>query len=306
MKKSILCLTLLFLFVGSYSQNTEAEKQLKIQNADSVIGWKKGGMINLSTSQTSLTNWAAGGQSSIAFSGLMNLFARYNKDKGLWENFLDLGYGSLKQGKRDWWKTDDRIEFTSKYGYKITKKLYLAGLLNFKTQFANGYNYPNDSVKISGLMSPGYILGAIGIDYRPGEDFTLFFAPITGKLTLVTNQELSDAGAFGVDPGDHTLAELGSYLRIFLKHNLMENITFQTKLDLFSNYLHNPQNIDVNWETLLSLKVNKFFAATLSTNLVYDDDVDIVVDKNGDGIIDESGPRVQFKEVLAIGFSYKF
>ena len=306
MKKSILCLTLLFLFVGSYSQNTEAEKQLKTQNADSVIGWKKGGMINLSTSQTSLTNWAAGGQSSIAFSGLMNLFARYNKDKGLWENFLDLGYGSLKQGKRDWWKTDDRIEFTSKYGYKITKKLYLAGLLNFKTQFANGYNYPNDSVKISGLMSPGYILGAIGIDYRPGEDFTLFFAPITGKLTLVTNQELSDAGAFGVDPGDHTLAELGSYLRIFLKHNLMENITFQTKLDLFSNYLHNPQNIDVNWETLLSLKVNKFFAATLSTNLVYDDDVDIVVDKNGDGIIDESGPRVQFKEVLAIGFSYKF
>lgn len=261
---------------------------------------EKGGIINLSTSQTSLTNWAAGGQSSVALSGLLNLYAHYKMDNHLWENFLDLGYGSLKQGKNDWWKTDDKIDFASKYGYKIAKNLYLAGLLNFKTQFANGYNYPNDSVKISGFMSPGYLIGAIGVDYVPGENFTVFIAPIAGKMTFVSDQALSDSGAFGVSRGEHVLAEFGSYMRVFLKVNLMENISLQTKLDLFSNYLHNPQNIDVSWETLLDMKINKFFAATLSTHLVYDDDIEIQVDDR------KIKSKVQFKEVLAIGFSYKF
>jgi hypothetical protein len=297
MKKSILCIALLLPYIWINSQTTEAEKQLKTQQADSVNGWKKGGLANLSTSQTSLTNWAAGGQSSMAFSGLLSLFANNKKEKGLWENSLDLAYGSMKQGKTDWWKTDDKIDFTSKYGFKTSKNLYLAGLLNFKTQFANGYNYPNDSVKISGFMAPGYLLGAIGIDYSPGEYLTLFFAPLTGKFTFVNDQNLSDAGSFGINPGDNVYSEFGSYIRIFLKKDLMENISFQTKLDLFSNYLHNPQNIDVSWETLISMKVNQLFSATLTTHLVYDDDI-IIPDKGG--------PRVQFKEVLAIGISYKF
>jgi len=289
-----------------HAQITDAEKQLKSHADDSVAGWKKGGLINLSATQTSLTNWASGGQSSMAVSGLLNLFAHNKMDKGLWENFLDLGYGSLKQGKRDWWKTDDKIDFTSKFGYNTTKNMYIAGLLNFKTQFADGYNYPNDSIRISRFMSPGYLLGAIGLDYIPGENFTLFFAPIAGKFTFVTDDSLSAEGAFGVDPGENVYAEFGSYIRAFFKIDLMENITFQTKLDLFSNYLHNPQNIDVSWETLLTMKVNKFFSATLTTHLIYDDDIVISIDKNEDGIIEEAGPRVQFKEVLAIGISYKF
>ncbi len=88
--------------------------------------------------------------------------------------------------------------------------------------------------------------------------------------------------------------------------NVMENITLQTKLELFSNYLETPQNIDINWETLISMKVNKLISATLSTHLIYDDDIEITIDKNDDGIIDERGPRIQFKEVLGVGFSYKF
>jgi len=306
MKKLLLCLVVMLPAYWLHAQITDAEKQLKSHADDSVAGWKKGGLINLSATQTSLTNWASGGQSSMAVSGLLNLFAHNKMDKGLWENFLDLGYGSLKQGKRDWWKTDDKIDFTSKFGYNTTKNMYIAGLLNFKTQFADGYNYPNDSIRISRFMSPGYLLGAIGLDYIPGENFTLFFAPIAGKFTFVTDDSLSAEGAFGVDPGENVYAEFGSYIRAFFKIDLMENITFQTKLDLFSNYLHNPQNIDVSWETLLTMKVNKFFSATLTTHLIYDDDIVISIDKNEDGIIEEAGPRVQFKEVLAIGISYKF
>ena len=86
----------------------------------------------------------------------------------------------------------------------------------------------------------------------------------------------------------------------------MENVVFQTKLDLFSNYLNKPQNIDVSWETLLSMKVNKFISATLSTHLLYDDDIKIAVDTDDDGVTDKTGPRIQFKEVLAVGFSLIF
>jgi hypothetical protein len=254
-----------------------------------------------------LTNWSAGGQSSFAVNGLLSLFAHNKLEKSLWENYLDLAYGTMKQGKNaDWWKTDDKIDFTSKFGLKAREKLYYAGLLNFRTQMTNGYNYPNADDKVSGFLAPGYILGAIGLDFVPNENFNLFAAPATLKFTMVTDQTLADAGAFGVDPGENFKSEFGGYLRIFLKKSVMENITFQTKLDLFSNYLDKPQNIDIGWETLLSMKVNKFISATLSTHLLYDDDVDIEIDNNDDGITDEKGPRTQFKEVLAIGFSYIF
>jgi len=307
MKRVLFAATMMLAMTYGFGQTTEAEKQLTTQKVDTVLGWKKGGVVNINVSQTSLTNWAAGGQSSIAVNGLLSLFAHNKQEKSLWENYLDLAYGTLRQGKdADWWKTDDKIDFTSKYGLKATEKLYYAGLLNFKTQMADGFNYPNDSFKISDFLAPGYLLLALGLDYRPGENFAVFFAPITYKLTLVNDDFLSDVGAFGVDPGEHHRSEFGGYLRSFLKMDLMENIAFQTKLDLFSNYLHNPQNIDVSWECLLSMKVNKFFSATLSTHLLYDDDVDIAVDDNDDGVAEDYEPRLQFKEVLAIGFSMNF
>jgi hypothetical protein len=306
MKRTMLTTIMLVAAINAFSQVTETEKQLKTQKADTLLGWKKGGVININTAQTSLTNWAAGGQSSLAIGGLLSLYANNKKEKSLLENSLDLGYGTMKQGKKTGWqKTDDKIDFTSKYGLKATEKLYYAALLNFKTQFTDGYNYPNDSVKISGFMAPGYLLLALGLDYKPGDNFAVFFAPLTLKLTLVNDNKLAGAGAFGVDSGKHMRSEFGGYMRIFLKKDLMENITFQTKLELFSNYLHNPQNIDVNWECLLSMKVNKLISATLSTQLQYDDDISILK-KQDDGKMKPVKSLVQFKEVLAIGFSIKF
>jgi predicted small secreted protein len=306
MKKLILATVLLITaWITSYTQVTEAEKQLKTISADTVMGWKKGGVININTSQTSLTNWAAGGQSSMSANGLLSLFAHNKKEKSLWENYLDLGYGTLKQKGSDWWKTDDRIDFTSKYGLKASEKLYYAGLLNFKTQMTDGFNYPNDSVKISGFMAPGYLLTAIGLDYIPDPGFTLFFAPITSKLTFVMDDEFAEAGAFGVDPGENIKSEFGGYLRAFLKKDIMENISVQTKLDLFTNYLEDFGNIDVSWETLIAMKVNKFISATLSTHLLYDQDITIIKE-NDEGNLQEYNSKVQFKEVLAIGLSMKF
>lgn len=293
--------------ITSWTQVTEGEEKLRAGIKDTTLGWKRGGLVNIGIAQASLTNWAAGGQSSFAMNNLLNLFAHRTDKNYVWENYLELGYGIMKQSdSKTWKKSDDRIDFTSKYGQKMKKNWFYAGLLNFKTQWTNGYNYPNDSVVISKFMAPGYLIGALGIEYRPSDNFTLYLAPITSKNTFVMDQALANERAFGVDSGKQFRSEFGGYLRMSWKRELMQNVIFQTKLEAFSNYLKNPQNIDVSWETLLSLKVNKFISATLGTHLLYDDDVDIKIDSNRDGIIDAIGPRVQFKQVLNIGFSYKF
>jgi hypothetical protein len=306
MKRFFFVSILLLAASTIYCQVTEAEKTLKTKSAvDTTLGWKKGGVININSAQTSLTNWAAGGQSSVAISGLVNTFAHKKTEKSLWENYLILAYGTMKQKETGWWKTDDRIDLTSKYGRTITDKLYYASLLNFKTQITPGYNYPNDSVKISDFLAPGYLLIAIGLDYVPMPELTLFFAPITYKLTIVNDDVLSNAGMFGVEPGEHTKSEFGGYIRASLQKDIMQNVTLQTKLDLFTNYLKNFGVVDVNWETMLSMKVNKLITATISTQLLYDQDVTIKKEVDP-GVFEEYNSKVQFKEVLAIGLALKF
>ncbi len=325
MKKAIIISAIaLISWNGSKAQTTEAEKSLKSQNADTTQGWKTGGVFGLNFSQVSLTNWAAGGQSSVSVNGLMDLFANYKKGNSAWDNNLTLGYGEVKQGVADWIKSDDRILFNSKYGQKATKNWYYAALLNFKSQFTPGYSDVTELNKISEFMAPGYLLGAIGMDYKPNDNFTVFISPVTAKMTIVSLQNLADAGAFGVEAaeydalgnktkdGETSRLEVGGYLRMMYKKDLKENITFQTNLDLFSNYSEEPQNIDVNWDNLLSMKVTKSITTTISTSLIYDNDIDILetksdgtakIDNNGNPVI---GPRTQFKYVLAIGFQYQF
>ncbi|PLX10468.1 MAG: hypothetical protein C0594_04910 [Marinilabiliales bacterium] len=288
-------------------------------NTDTILGWKKGGMISLAFSQVSLNRWAAGGQNSISGNGLVTLFANYKEKKSSWENNLELGYGTLKQGENEslWMKTDDKIDFSSKYGHRIKKGLYFAGLANFKSQFTAGYNYPNDSVPISNFMAPGYALLAIGLDYKPNDNFSLFLAPVTGKMTIVADEGLANAGAFGVEAaiidtttgsiitaGKKIRNEFGGYLKMTYKKDFKENISFATRLELFSNYVDNPQNIDIMWENILGVKITKFISLTLTTTLLYDDDVDIEWE-DSDGKM-HYGPTTQFKEVLGVGFSYKF
>jgi hypothetical protein len=318
MKTRLISIVLVFVVYCTVSsgQVTDAEKKLRAQSADTIYGWKTGGVIAVSLAQTSLTNWAAGGQNSIAINGLFNCFANYKNAHAAWDNSLGIGYGLLKQGKNSqFMKTDDKIDIVSIYGRKASKNFYYAALLNFKTQMSPGYNYPNDSVKISSFLAPGYLLGALGINYKPNAYFSAFLAPLTGKFTFVTDTALSNAGAFGVTKGEKILSEFGGYLRIIYSRNnfkseLLKNVSFTTKLDLFSNYFKDPQNIVVNWETLIAFKVNKFISVNFNTLLIYDDKTKIMVDRNNDGNIDAldggPGPRVQFKEILGVGLSYNF
>jgi hypothetical protein len=318
MKKKFITATLLLSIscILAIGQVTEAEKDLRTLSTDTIQGWKKGGIFAVNLAQTSLTNWAAGGQNSVAVNGLFSMFANLKRGKTVWDNSLNVGYGLLKQGKNtDFMKTDDKIDFLSKYGQEAFKNFYYAALLNFKTQMSPGYNYPDVTNKISDLFAPAYLLLAVGLDYKPNANFSAFVAPLTAKFTFVTDDTLSAHGAYGVTPGETSKSEFGGYIRaIYTKNNFkgefMKNIAFTTKIDLFSNYLDKPQNIDVSWETQIAMKVNKYISVNFNTHLLYDDNILIALDRNDDGDMtdpeDIPGKRIQFKEILGVGFSYNF
>ncbi len=271
-------------------------------DADTVKYWKRSGVFTANFSQVSLTNWAAGGQSSMSGEFLMNYLANYKKDSLSWDNYIDLQFGFLKEGKNDFTKSSDRIELNSKVGYATGKNWNYAGSVNFKSHFAPGYFYPRvpDDYLISEFLAPAYINVALGMDYKR-EWMTLFISPLSAKFTIVANDTLSAAGEFGVDPGKKFRSELGASIRFGAKKEIFKNVTFQTKLDLFSNYVENFGNVDVDWTMMFNLKVNEWLSANLLTQLIYDDDIKIMDEETG-----RKSPMVQFMETFGVGLTFKF
>lgn len=287
----------LSLFTGLFWICTLAFSQ---EAADTTKPWKYTGETNLSFSQVSLTNWAAGGESSMSGNAFFNLGADYTKNKSVWSNKMELAFGLQKLGDADMKKTDDKIYISTSYGYKAGKKWFYNATLSFKSQFANGYNYPNDSVVISKFLAPAYVLGALGMEYKPNAEFSLGLLPVSGRTTIVNDDTLSAHGAFGVEPGKKMRFEFGGSIIMNIKKEIFENVDFTSSLELFSNYLEDPQNIDVTWEVFINMKINDFLSANIATTLLYDNDI-MITDKDGN-----VGPRTQFKEVFGIGLSYKF
>ena len=296
-KKIVIVIAALLSFLSVFAQ----------ESADTSY-WKKGGVASLNASQVSFTNWAAGGENSLSGSSFFNLFANYKKDRTTWDNTLDLGYGMMKMGFGEeslYFKTDDKMDFSSKYGQYAFEHWYYSALLGFKSQFAEGYKKASDTIRISNLLAPAYLTISLGMDYKPNDNFSVLLSPFTGKTTFVNDTMLSNAGAFGVLPGELVRFEFGGYIKAQLKLNIMENISLVSKLDLFSNYLESPQNIDVNFENLITFKINDFFAANLHLTMLYDDDIKMQIDRDGDGITEGPGSRLQIKQLFGVGITYK-
>lgn len=324
MKKQLLLTFLTVLPFFAHAQdnanilNDEDRKKIKaarvVSEAESDTIWKLSGMIGLNFSQSYFSNWASGGQNSVSGTALANLNAKYQKNKHLWITNLDLAYGQLMQDGQDAIKTDDKIDLTSTYGYQTKNpNWYYSALFSFRTQFAPGYTIENGvevGDKTSDFFAPAYMLISPGIGYNPNENFAFMISPITAKFTFVTVDAL--ATSYGLEEGENFRAEFGAFLKASYKKDIFENVNLMTKIDLFSNYAENPQNIDVNWETILTMKINSWLNASLSTQLIYDDDIDIVVERtetvvNGEPVVvEKTGPRTQFKEVFALGLSVKF
>lgn len=263
--------------------------------------WKTSATFTVNFSQVSLTNWAAGGKSSMSGLFMLNYAANYKKDKLSWDNSFDLRYGFVKEQNDEARKSDDLIDISSKLGYEANEKWNYAGLIWFKSQFAPGYDY--DFVPksmISKFMAPGYLTAALGMDYKT-DGLSVMLAPVSGKFTFVTEDSLSSVGAFGVDPGKKVRAELGATVKIEYTKEVMKNVTLNTALNLFSNYLDNPQNIDVDWKVQVNMKVNDYLSANLITQMIYDDDVKIE-----DPVTGISSAKLQFMESFGAGLTLKF
>jgi hypothetical protein len=304
----LLCALMSTLVVGQ----TEIEKTAKAKDLagadakpDSLKSWFINGTGTLNLSQAAFSNWAAGGENSIGFDAAMNLKANYRHGRSAWANTIDLGYGFLFQGIGDnaeYKKTNDKIELTSAYGYRLQEqgKWFATGLVNFKTQFSAGYSYPDDSTVISKFMAPGYLIAGVGITYSPVKWVYFYLSPASVRMTFVMDDTLSAQGQFGVDPGKNMRTEFGAYFRADMNKDLAKNINLASTLELYTNYLKNFGNIDVNWNLMLTMKVNKWLAASITTQVIYDDDINIS-NTGGTG-----GPKTQFKELLGIGLTYTF
>jgi hypothetical protein len=267
--------------------------------------WVSGGFVAATFSQVSLSDsWSAGGTENVAINGATGLFADYKKARSTWENTLDLGYGMINQNNQGFQKSDDKINFVTKYGYRIKEgnaNWFFSGLLDFRTQFDEGFTQTEDGRDslISKFMAPGYLTIGLGVDYKPNPKLSFNYIPLTGKFTFVNDQTLADKGAYGVDPGSKSRAELGSFLRIKYKDEVLKNVNVETRLELFSNYIKDFGTIDVNWQTTVVMKVNKVLSANLFTHLIYDKDIKTQTDEGEEA-------RVQFKSVFGVGLAYNF
>lgn len=278
--------------------------------------WTHKGDIGLNVSQSFFSNWSAGGQTALAWQGLLNYELNYAKDNFKWDNSLRLGLGySYFDFKKMPIKTDDKIEFTSLAGLKATEHLNYSLELAFRSQFAPGYDYAVDSTHaISKFLAPAYITLGLGAEWTPNKHFSINFAPVTGRVTIVNDSLLAEVGAFGVEPGyfnptDSTQwipgkrvrYEFGARAVIKFNYPLANNIDFDTKLELFSNYLNHPERIDVDWQNALVMKINSWLNCSLNTHLIYDYDVPFYTPE---GALIE-GSKVQFKEIFSLGIMFK-
>ncbi|GAB4406950.1 MAG: DUF3078 domain-containing protein [Bacteroidia bacterium] len=290
---------------------------LQAQDADT-SAWKKGGIASLGFTNAGFsTYWQAGGLPSQSALARVSMNAYYKDAKQSWQNDLVLAYGLIRQGsgENSFIKNEDRIELTSKYGYNFSPKMLISGQLNFRTQFAPGFQFnaqapmsvPEDT--ISNFLAPAYLNFGLGVDWQPTSNISIYYTPVNSKVTIVTIEEFRPIYI----PQDITTGavryELGSNLTVKLQQELAKNVNFKSTANFFANYLENFGNIDVNWETLTTAKVNNWLAVSFATNLIYDDDVKFEIVKDDPATPGNEqflGPRTQFQHILSLGITYTF
>ncbi len=241
--------------------------------------WNMSGKFNFTFNQSSFTNWTAGGESSLSGTILINYDINYNKGRWHWDTKLLGAYGLIKL-KDDTFekKTDDRIEIYSIVGLKGPKNWYASAFLNFKSQFSIGYKYSKNSEGIdvrsefTDFMSPAMMSSGPGFQWKKSDNFSFNLAPATSRITLVNSRFTADRDDyFGVKRGKDSRYELGFTGSGYLKFKAAENVTVEQILHLFSNYLDEFQNVDVDYSLNIELKINKYLGTTIMGQLVYDD-----------------------------------
>lgn len=297
MKKKPPFFFLLFSFSLLQAQDGTVKELQKtatrsIKSLDS-NGWKRQGAFILNLNQGALSNWVAGGEQSVlGINAIVNYSVNFKRGKNTWDNLLDMAIGFQNATSfGNFRKIDDRIDLTSKYGYLINHHWYLGLLANFNSQMLEGFDYsiiPN--TKISNFLTPGKIILSPGFDYKTTQRFSLFVSPVTVRWVLKSDADFLNMAKFGVDSSRKSNTEIGAFVTAKFGAAFTKWATYTGRIDLFSNYKRNPQNVDVLMTNLLTMKFTKLLATNISLDLIYDDDVK---------------KRLQLKEILGIGLTVK-
>lgn len=301
-------LSILFVFLTIF---------VAVGQTDSTKLWKINGDVGLNITQIGFSNWAQGGENSTAGIGLFHINANYKKNKWYWENYFGTEYGLMQQGSDITKKTDDLIEYKTKAGRMLNDIVALTFFGSFKTQYKRGYDYDkSNEIYISDFMAPAYTILGLGFDYKPKPFLSIYFSPATFKQVYVGDDTLAYYGAFGVQKQDidengniipfkNSNNKIGAYFDLLFEKEIVKNVSLKNSLNLYSNYLKNPQNIDVEWKVEIIMKVNDYLNASIKTHLIYEDEIDIAGPSDDKGNF-TVGPKTQFKEAVAIGLVYKF
>ncbi len=281
--------------------------------------WSKKNIVGFDISEIAFVNWSAGGTSSISglFKGDFN--RTYQKKNRKWVNELIVRYGLNKQDGIEVRKTDDAIQMNSTFGYRKNNESnwFHTAKFNFNTQFTNGYKYPNRDVPKSRAFAPAYVFLGVGAENSSKSKHRVFYiSPFTLKTTLVLDQRLANQGAFGVvkatydsdgnilTKGKKSKNELGFLITNYYKKEIFENVNFVNRLNLYSDYVNNFGNIDIDCDLLFNLVVNQYVKASIGTRIIYDDDIKNKTEIAGVQVTE--GPKAQFKQVLGVGITYSF
>jgi hypothetical protein len=295
---------------AEYRANELKARIEKLSPPPLINPWKTGGFMAVNFNQMNFDNWAGGGVNAVSVTTLGNLFFNYKKGKVSWANNIDLAYGMIQNKGQGLRKNEDKIDYLTKFGYTSpVKNVNYAILANFKSQFAPSYSYNDKNEKspmISKFMSPAFVLASLGIDWKPKPYLSFYISPATGKFTIVSISDTRIKTAFAVDSNKTVRSEFGALMNIFFQKDVYKNVNWLSRVSLFNNYTDkntaNRKNIDVNFENMITTKLGKYVTASLFLNWIYDDDILISYDEND---ASKKGPRLQFKEVFGVGFSYK-
>jgi hypothetical protein len=291
MKATLPLLFLLCIGLAGFSQTTTVKDTVKKDTA-----WKIHGQNTLLISQSSFSNWAAGGVNSAAINLVLDYDFDYKKGNWSWDNKVILGYGLSDQVGLGWRKNDDRAILNSLLGYKAAKYWLYTFYANFQSQFTNGYSYDasNNRTLISAPFAPAYLTFGPGFAYKQSDNFRVNISPLAARITFVQNDSLSSAGAFGVTPGSHTLFEFGASLDAYYKFDLAKNISLENILKLYSNYISQPGNIYMDYSANLFMKVNKLVTVNAGLELISDPKATTYHE------------ALQVRQVFGAGVTYKF
>lgn len=341
MKKSILYLALVLTTNLAIAQDDELKNKAAEKTSTKSVkdtGWIRGGFFATNISNTTFSNWSQGGTNNTALIATSSMFAIYHpaNDKYIWENYLDLAYGVIRNGgnkiadpndpnkkiTNPFVKNEDKLVFLSKYGRRINPKLSYAALYSLNTQMFPGWDAKDilrSNSHVSNFLAQGFGYLSMGFDYKPKPYLSIYASPITAKYTIVREQRLADLGLYGMEKavysdstggkpyvkvkdGQTFRKEIGWYLNLSFNKDIAKNINYQSRLELFQNYKTLQFNrIDRNWQNTINMKVNKYVTVTLINQLIWDFDVD--VDNN---LENGTQRRVQLKNFFGVGFSAKF